>query len=110
MQVGKWPTEDSFTSKCELPVEDPEEAYCGPEYFRNSSRTEYNMRFFEAHLNQAKSQNYMAQLNYKKGKRCAAARFAIAHPFTCIITPEKLGSYACLLVLSNIIFSSYDYL
>ena len=86
------PTDSLYDIKCELPHEDPEDVYCGPEYFRNSSREEF-YRFFYAALLEDKAQDLIAKLTNSHAHRCERAIFHILHPFTCVIAPEFIGRY-----------------
>ncbi len=93
VKTGYWPKEDSFTEKCELPITDPEDSYCEPEFFRNSSRPIFYRDFADSMLNEATFLEFQKKLSKPKSKRCDAAYFKILHPFTCVFTPDVLGTY-----------------
>ncbi len=84
------PTDDAFDYKCDLPHEDPEEVFCGPEFFRNFSRDEFRRNFYSAML-EDKAQMFIEKLMNPASPRCERAIFSILHPFTCVVPPEKTG-------------------
>ena len=102
VRIGEKPTDDKYTVKCELPHQDPDDVFCEAEYFRNSSRSEFRRNYFDARANEGNWRSMDNKLKYSKGKRCEAAIFKILNPYTCIIDPEKLGSYALINLKINL--------
>ncbi len=93
LQTGKRPTEEIYTAKCELPIEDPENSFCEPEFFRNTTRKTFYREFADAMLTEATFIEFRNKLNKTKSKRCTSAYSSILHPFTCMLSPEALGTY-----------------
>ena len=90
LKINEKPSDDSFDYMCELPHEDPEDVYCGPEYFRNSSREEFYRHFYKALL-EDNAQQFIASLMNSDVGRCTRAIFSILHPYTCVVPPEIIG-------------------
>ena len=87
----KTPTEDSFDFLCQLPNEDPEAAFCGPEALRDVYQTEFYSEYLEYFLSQRESLDFWNFLSNSSQSRCSRALSSAAHPFTCHFTPNQTG-------------------
>lgn len=87
----KTPSESSYDFKCELPIENPEDTFCGPDAQRNSYREQFYstyLNFFETQRESLDLWNYYTNSN---NSRCSRALFSAVHPFTCHFTTDQIG-------------------
>lgn len=85
------PTEDSFDFLCQLPAEDPEISFCGPEALRDSYRKDFYSGYLEYFLTQRESFDFWKFISNNSQSRCSRALFTAAHPFTCHFSPDQTG-------------------
>ena len=87
------PTDSSFDFKCQLPNEEPEAAFCGPEALRDVYRIEFYSKYLEYFLSQRESLDFWNLLSNNSQSRCSRAQSSVAHPFTCHFTSDQIGKY-----------------
>ncbi len=104
LKINERPKDDKFDAKCELPIEDPEDAYCGPEYFRSSSREEFRQMYYSTMINEGKAEDLIRKLKDSSTTRCERAIFKILHPFTCVFDADTVGRCALWLYFKILSF------
>ena len=90
---NRTPSESSYDFMCELPNENPEDAFCGPDALRDAYRQHFYSGYLSFFETQRESLDLWNFLSNSSQSRCSRALFSAAHPFTCHFTTDQIGRY-----------------